>query len=48
MLILKERNMIKALPYLEDYVKRSTKVRREDLYELSYAYYQGQPADKSN
>jgi tetratricopeptide (TPR) repeat protein len=29
-----------ALPYLEDYVRRSTKVRREDLYELSYSYYQ--------
>lgn len=29
-----------ALPYLEDYVKRSSKVRREDLYELSYSYYQ--------
>ena len=29
----------KGLPYLEDYVKRSPKVRREDLYELSYAYY---------
>jgi TolA-binding protein len=30
----------KALPYLEDYVNQSKKVRREDLYELSYAYYQ--------
>jgi len=30
----------KALPYLEDYVNRSKKVRREDLYEVSYAYYQ--------
>ena len=30
----------KALPYLEDYVSRSAKVRREDLYELSYSYYQ--------
>ena len=30
----------KALPYLEDYVNRSGKVRREDLYEVSYAYYQ--------
>lgn len=29
----------KALPYLEDYVSRSQKVRREDLYELSYSYY---------
>ena len=30
----------KALPYLEDYVSRSKKVRREDLYELAYSYYQ--------
>lgn len=30
----------KALPYLEDYVNKATKVRREDLYELSYCYYQ--------
>src|SRR6218665_495616 len=34
------REYAKALPYLEDYVKRSEKVRREDLYELSYCYYQ--------
>ncbi|HEU4473111.1 MAG TPA: tetratricopeptide repeat protein, partial [Flavisolibacter sp.] len=26
--------------YLGDYVNRSAKVRREDLYEVSYAYYQ--------
>ena len=31
----------KALPYLEEYVSKSKKVRREDLYELSYSYYQG-------
>lgn len=30
----------KTVTYLGDYVNRSTKVRREDLYELSYAYYQ--------
>lgn len=30
----------KALPYLENYVNRSKKVRREDLYEVSYSYYQ--------
>ncbi|HVZ55702.1 MAG TPA: tetratricopeptide repeat protein [Chitinophagaceae bacterium] len=30
----------KALPYLEAYVNKSDKVRREDLYELSYCYYQ--------
>jgi TolA-binding protein len=30
----------KALPYLEKYVNQSGKVPREDLYELSYCYYQ--------
>lgn len=37
----------KALPYLEDYVSRSKKVRREDLYELSYSYYQGNQLSKA-
>jgi TolA-binding protein len=31
----------KAQPYLESYTGKSKKVRREDLYELSYSYYQG-------
>jgi TolA-binding protein len=30
----------KALPYLEQYVKQAKNVSREDLYELSYCYYQ--------
>ncbi len=34
-----KKEYAKALPYLEDYVNRSQKVRREDLYELSYCYY---------
>lgn len=29
----------KALPYLEEYVQKSRKVSRQDLYELSYCYY---------
>jgi TolA-binding protein len=37
----------KALPYLEDYVRRSQKVRREDLYELSYSYYQAANYNKA-
>ncbi|MFI5133025.1 MAG: tetratricopeptide repeat protein [Chitinophagales bacterium] len=37
----------KALPYLEDYVSRSKKVRREDLYELSYCYYQANQLAKA-
>lgn len=36
-----KKQYAKSLPYLKDYVMRSNKVRREDLYELSYAYYQG-------
>lgn len=36
-----------ALPYLEDYVNRSKKVRREDLYELSYSYYQANQLNKA-
>lgn len=35
-----KKEYAKALPYLEDYVSRSKKVRREELYELSYSYYQ--------
>ena len=34
-----KKDYAKALPYLEDYVSRSKKVRREELYELSYTYY---------
>ena len=30
----------KAAPYLEAYVSKSDKVRREDVYELSYSHYQ--------
>src|SRR5258706_3567076 len=38
----------KALPYLEDYVSKSTaKVRREDLYELSYSYYKANKLNKA-
>ncbi len=36
-----------ALPYLEDFVNRSEKVRREDLYELSYSYYQANQLSKA-
>ncbi len=40
-------NYAKALPYLEDYVNRSKKVRREDIYELSYSYYQAKNYKKA-
>lgn len=41
------KDYAKALPYLEDYVSRSKKVRREDLYELSYSYYQENKLNKA-
>jgi len=37
----------KALPLLEQYVTSSTKVRKEDLYELSFCYYQANQLDKA-
>jgi TolA-binding protein len=38
----------KALPFLEDYVTKSTaKIRREDLYELSYSYYKANKLNKA-
>lgn len=36
-----------ALPYLEDYVNKTTKVRREDQYELSYCYYEAKLWNKA-
>lgn len=35
-----KQEFAKALPFLEQYVNQSKKVSREDLYELSYCYYQ--------
>ena len=35
-----KKSFIKALPYLEQYVSHTEKVSREDLYELSFSYYQ--------
>ena len=42
-----KKEYAKALPYLEDYVSRSKKVRREDLYELSYSYYHANQLSKA-
>ncbi len=42
-----KKEYAKALPFLEDYVGRSKKVRREDLYELSYCYYQSNQLAKA-
>ncbi|WP_242692126.1 tetratricopeptide repeat protein [Aridibaculum aurantiacum] len=35
-----KKNYTKALPYLEEYVDKADKVRREDLYELAYTQYE--------
>ncbi len=42
-----KRNYAKALPYLEEYVAKAEKVRREDLYELSYTYYETNQLNKA-
>ena len=42
-----KKEYAKALPYLADFVSRSKKVRREDLYELSYSYYQANQLNKA-
>ncbi len=34
-----KKQFSKALPYLQEYVQSTEKVKREDLYELSYCYY---------
>lgn len=38
-ILFEKREFAKALPYLEKFVAGKEKVRREDLYELSYCYY---------
>ena len=42
-----KKNYGSALPYLEEYVSKTEKVRREDLYELSYTYYETKKLDKA-
>ena len=38
--LFEKRKYADALPYLQEYVANTPKVRREDLYELSYCYYE--------
>lgn len=45
--LFEKKEYTKATPYLQDYVNRSKKVRREDIYELSYAYYQAGQYNKA-
>jgi TolA-binding protein len=42
-----EKNFVKALPFLESYVNSSKTVSRQDLFELSYCYYQAQNYKKA-
>lgn len=42
-----KRQFAKAQPYLEAYVNKTEKVSREDLYELSYCYYEAGTWKKS-
>ncbi len=34
-----KKEYLNALPYLKEYAAKTDKIRREDLYELSYCYY---------
>ena len=42
-----KQDFVKALPFLEQYVGQAKKVTREDIYELSYCYYQTKNWNKS-
>lgn len=46
-LYFEKRAFAKALPYLEEYVSKTEKVSREDLYELSFCYYQAKDWKKA-
>ncbi len=45
--LFEQQQYAQAIPYLETYVSKAEKVKREDLYELSYSYYQTGNADKA-
>ncbi|MBC7850154.1 MAG: tetratricopeptide repeat protein [Chitinophagaceae bacterium] len=42
-----QKNYAKALPYLESYIAKADKVTREDLYEVSYCYYDAKNWNKA-
>lgn len=46
-LLFEKREYAKALPYLEKFIAGKEKVRREDLYELAYCYYEADNWSKS-
>lgn len=41
------KDYAKALPYLEEFNENAEEVRKEDVYQLSYAYYQTANLDKA-
>ncbi len=45
--LFEQKQYAEAIPYLEGYIKTAEKVRREDLYELSFSYYQTGQIDKA-
>lgn len=46
-LLFQKREFARALPYLEGYAAGAEKIRREDLYELSYCYYEAKNWNKA-
>ncbi|MEN9599961.1 MAG: hypothetical protein RL596_2282 [Bacteroidota bacterium] len=46
-ILFEKRQFAKALPYLEAYVQTKDKVSREDVYELSYCYYEAKNWNKA-
>jgi len=46
-LYFEKKDFVKAQPYLEAYMNGSDKIRREELYELSYCYYTNSQYDKA-
>lgn len=46
-LLFQKREFSRALPYLEAYAAGAEKIRREDLYELSYCYYEAKNWNKA-
>lgn len=45
--LFEQQKYDQAIPYLEAYINKAEKVKREDLYELSYSYYQTGKTDKA-
>jgi TolA-binding protein len=46
-ILFEKKEFAKALPYLEKFIAAKEKVRREDLYELAYCYYEAKNWSKS-